>query len=147
ERRLDGKQGEDHQAAEYRAHADRDREIATGSPGGYGGAGSPPMIGGGLGGVGPPGRDRGKPGHVRYSRTGTGLGRSDWVGGHLDLEELGFLVLEQLVHLRLVGVSEIVELALGAVHLVLARVAVLHHLVQRVLGVPPDVPDRDAAVL
>src|SRR5580700_10164588 len=65
----------------------------------------------------------------------------------LDLEELGFLVLEQLVDLRLVGMGEVVEFALGPVHVVLARVPALDHLVQGVFGVTPDVPDRDAAVL
>src|SRR5262249_21933348 len=65
----------------------------------------------------------------------------------LDLEELGFLVLEQLVHLRDVGVRQIVELALGPAHVVLPRVPVLGQLVEGVLRVPPDVADGDPAVL
>src|SRR5882672_4287566 len=65
----------------------------------------------------------------------------------LDLEKLGFLVLEQLVHLAHVAVRELVEVALGAVAVVLAGLAVLDQLVDRVLGVPADVADRDPAVL
>src|SRR5438552_8152720 len=41
--------------------------------------------------------------------------------GTSDLEELGFLVLEQLVHLPHVGVGELVEFPLRPVNLVLAR--------------------------
>src|SRR5215469_6682173 len=62
------------------------------------------------------------------------------------LEQLGFLVLEQLVDLPDVGVGELLEVTLRPAHLVLAGLAVLHHLVQRVLGVAPDVADGDAAV-
>src|SRR5438309_8162684 len=54
---------------------------------------------------------------------------------NLDLEKLGFLVLEQLVDLAHVAVRELVELALGAAAVVLAGLAVLHQLVDRVLGV------------
>src|SRR6202042_1237833 len=64
-----------------------------------------------------------------------------------DLEKLGFLVLEQLVHLRDVALGQLIELALRAAAVVLARVAVLDQLLDRVLGVPPDVADRDPAVL
>src|SRR2546423_1661198 len=121
--------------ATARAHVDSDREVA-------------PRTGRRLREVGLPGRWRGgEPGLVRYLRALTGLGRSGWIGGQLDLEELGFLVLKQLVHLCLVGMGELVELALGPAHVILARVTVLDHLVQGVLAVPPDVPDRDAAVL
>src|SRR5215475_5703542 len=67
--------------------------------------------------------------------------------GTSDLEELGFLVLEQLVHLPHVGVGELVELPLGPANLVLARVPALDQLVERVLGVPADVADRHPAVL
>src|SRR5579859_3639759 len=65
----------------------------------------------------------------------------------LDLEQLRFLVFEQLVHLGDIGVGELVELALGPADLVLASVAVLDQLVERVLRVPPDVADGDPAVL
>src|SRR5580658_8669593 len=51
------------------------------------------------------------------------------------LEELGFLVLEQLLDLADVGVGQVLELTLGAAHVVLPGLAVLHQLVQRVLGV------------
>src|ERR1700686_1901808 len=54
----------------------------------------------------------------------------------LDLEELGFLVLEQLVYLADVPGRQLVELALGPAHVVLPRVAVLGELVERVLRVP-----------
>src|SRR5215469_6220766 len=67
--------------------------------------------------------------------------------GTSDLEELGFLVLEQLVHLPHVGVGEIVEFPLGPVDLVLTRFPAFDQLVQRVLGVPADVADRHPAVL
>src|SRR5499427_10508482 len=67
--------------------------------------------------------------------------------GTSDLEELGFLVLEQLVHLPHVGVGELVELPLGPANLVLARVPALDQLVQRVLGIAADVADRHPAVL
>src|ERR1700733_3708238 len=75
------------------------------------------------------------------------LTRRSVYAGLSDLEQLGFLVLEQLVDLRDVGVGQLLQLPLGTAHLVLARLAVLDHLVQRVLGVPPDVADADAAVL
>src|SRR6185437_10402004 len=65
----------------------------------------------------------------------------------LDLEELGFLVLEQLVHLTHVAVSQLFELALGAAAVILARLAGLDQLVDRVLGVAADVADGDPAVL
>src|ERR1700683_5646904 len=60
-----------------------------------------------------------------------------------DLEKLGFLVLEQLVHLRDVALGQLIELALRAAAVVLARVAVLDQLLDRVLGVPPDGADGD----
>src|SRR6266704_1587852 len=58
-----------------------------------------------------------------------------------DLEELGFLVLEQLVHLPHVGVGQLVEFPLCPVNLVLARFPALDQLVECVLGVPADVAD------
>src|SRR6516165_553161 len=67
--------------------------------------------------------------------------------GTSDLEEFGFLVLEQLVHLPHVGVGEIVEFPLGPVDLVLTRFPALNQLVQRVLGVAADIADRHPAVL
>src|SRR5260221_14137522 len=65
----------------------------------------------------------------------------------LHLQQFGFLVLEQLLNLADVSVGQILELALGAAHVVLAGLAVLHQLVQRVLGVTADVANGDAAVL
>src|SRR5215470_10865621 len=50
--------------------------------------------------------------------------------GTSDLEELGFLVLEQLVHLSYIGVGELVEFPLGPVNLVLARFPALDQLVE-----------------
>src|ERR1039457_864089 len=70
-----------------------------------------------------------------------------WLGGNLYLEELGFLVPEQVVHLPHVGVGEIVEFPFRPVHIVLACVTALDELVQRILGMPADVADRDLAVL
>src|ERR1022692_2919334 len=70
-----------------------------------------------------------------------------WLGGNLYLEELGFLVPEQVVHLPHVGVCEIVEFPFRPMHIVLAYVTALDELVQRILGMPADVADRDLAVL
>src|SRR5262249_53269028 len=64
-----------------------------------------------------------------------------------DLKQLGFLVLEQLVDLRYVGASELVELPFGPTPLVFARIAALDQLVQRIFSVPADIADRDPAVL
>src|ERR1035438_391132 len=77
----------------------------------------------------------------------SGPGPSRRPEGNLHLEELGFLVPEQVVHLPYVGVGEVVEFPFRAMHIVLARVAGLAELVQRVLGVPADITDRDPAVL
>src|SRR5579875_2798673 len=63
------------------------------------------------------------------------------------LEQLRLLVPEQLVDLRDVRVGQLVELALGPPALVLAGFAVPHQLVDRVLGVAADVPDRHPPVL
>src|SRR5262252_7414777 len=65
----------------------------------------------------------------------------------LYLEELGFLVFKQLVYLCDIGVREIVELPFRPAPLVLARIAALDQLVERVLGVPADVANGDPAVL
>src|SRR5512144_1689335 len=65
----------------------------------------------------------------------------------LHLEELGFLVLEQVVDGLDVPVGDLLELLLRPHHLVLARVAVPGELVERVLGVPAHVPDRNARLL
>src|SRR6516164_4122475 len=67
--------------------------------------------------------------------------------GPSDLEQLGFLVLEQIVDLGDVAVGQLLQLALGAPDVILADIAVLHHLVEGVLGVPPDVTDADPRVL
>jgi hypothetical protein len=56
-------------------------------------------------------------------------------------------VFEQLVNLRHVLLGGLVQLALGPADVVLPGVTVLDHLVERVLGVPPDVADGDPAVL
>src|SRR6185312_2273711 len=69
------------------------------------------------------------------------------MGRKLYLEKLSFLVLEQLVYLGDIGVRELVELTLRPAAVVLARLAALDQLVERVLGVPADVPDRDPAIL
>src|SRR6516165_4474699 len=50
--------------------------------------------------------------------------------GTSDLEEFGFLVLEQLVHLPHVGVGEVVKFPLGPANLVLARFPALDQLVE-----------------
>src|SRR5690606_41586099 len=67
--------------------------------------------------------------------------------GRSDFEQLGFLDLQQLVDLGDVLLRDVVELLLGPPDLVLARVAVLHHLVERLLGGAPDVADGDLGVL
>src|SRR6266481_2354960 len=65
----------------------------------------------------------------------------------LDLEELCFLVLQQLVDLRSVCVRQVIQLTFGPATLVLASLTALHQLVDRVLAVPADVADRHPAVL
>src|SRR3984957_16916617 len=65
----------------------------------------------------------------------------------LDLEEFGFLVLQQLIHLGDVGVRQLIKFPLGPAAVVLPCVAALHELVDRVLGGPADVADRDPDVL
>src|SRR6478672_1728199 len=64
-----------------------------------------------------------------------------------DLEQLGFLVLEQVVDLVGVGLGHRVEALLGPGHVVLADLAVLLELLQALLGRAADVAHRDAAVL
>src|SRR5690606_19306790 len=66
--------------------------------------------------------------------------RSPWPRCRSDFEQPGFLALEQLVDLRDVPVGEVVELFHRTMDLVLTGLAVLHHLVQDVLGVTADVP-------
>src|SRR3954447_18287511 len=64
-----------------------------------------------------------------------------------DLEELGLLVLEQLVDVTHVFLGDLLELLLRAVRVVLADLAVLGQPVQLVLRVPANVADRDPGVL
>src|SRR5262245_39840900 len=63
-----------------------------------------------------------------------------------DLEELGFLVLEEVVDLVGVVLRHPVEPLLGAGDVVLAGLAVLLHLLQALLRVPSEVADRHATV-
>src|SRR5215472_5654589 len=60
----------------------------------------------------------------------------------LDLEDVFFLVLEQLVELANPGVGHLLELHLGSVLVVRAGVAGLLELAQVVHDVAPDVADR-----
>src|SRR3954471_2930290 len=64
-----------------------------------------------------------------------------------DLEELGLLVLEQLVDVAHVLLGDLLELLLGTVRVVLADLPVLGQPVQLVLRVPAHVADRDPRVL
>src|SRR5207244_854169 len=75
----------------------------------------------------------------------SGAGRSAWVIS--DLDELGFLVLEEVVDLVGVGLGHRVETLLGARDVVLADLSVLLQLLQALLGVPAQVADRHATVL
>src|SRR4051812_40595630 len=61
-----------------------------------------------------------------------------------DLEQFGFLVLEHVVDLVGVPLGRGVELLLGTGHVVLADLAVLLELLERLLGVAPDVAYGDA---
>src|SRR4029078_3454729 len=63
------------------------------------------------------------------------------------LEQLGFLVAQQLVDLRGVLVRGLLPLPLGPAYVVLAGVAVVGELLERGHRVATDVPDRDARVL
>src|SRR5437660_10899795 len=55
-----------------------------------------------------------------------------------DLEELGFVVLEQLVHLPRVGVGQLAELPPCRVNLLLGSCTTVRQLPRCVLGVPAD---------
>src|SRR4029077_19690585 len=68
---------------------------------------------------------------VRRSRFSGCAGSPGMSAGRSDLKQFGFFMFEQLVHLRDVGVGEVLEFPLRAVHLVFARVAALDQLVQR----------------
>jgi len=76
----------------------------------------------------------GGPGRARRGRRPGGL-KSGVRWRRLDLEQLGFLVLERLVDLPGVLGGEAVELLLRALALVLADLAVLDQLVDGLLGV------------
>src|SRR4051794_27378185 len=78
---------------------------------------------------------------VNVSRVSRADGRSS------DLEELGLLVLHQVVDLAHVLVGDLLQLLLGACDVVLADLAVLGQAVQLVLGVPAHVADRHPGVL
>jgi len=77
----------------------------------------------------------------RHERT---TGRS---GGRSDLQQFGFLVLEELVDLRRVLRGGVVQFLLRAPHLVLAALAVLDELVEGLLGLAADRADGDLGVL
>src|SRR4051812_3796657 len=64
-----------------------------------------------------------------------------------DLEQLGFLVLEDLVDLVDVLLGHAVEALLGAADLVLTELAVLERALEVLLGVPPHVAHGDLGVL
>src|SRR4051812_9484681 len=64
-----------------------------------------------------------------------------------DLEQLGFLVLDQVVDLGDVPVGDRLQLLLGAGDVVLAHLAVLGQLVQGVLRAAADVADGHARLL
>src|SRR5919201_1591325 len=70
-----------------------------------------------------------------------------WSTQGLDLEDLGFLALEELVDLLRVLVRELLDALLGAVLLVLADLALVDELLEVVDDVAPHVADSDAAVL
>src|SRR5262250_517589 len=76
-----------------------------------------------------------------------GADSSGMWAGESDFKQFGFLMLEQLVHLRDVGVRQVFQFPLRPAYLVFARFAALDELVERVFGVPADVADRNAAVL
>src|SRR3712207_2515476 len=67
--------------------------------------------------------------------------------GRSDLEQLGFLVLEHLVDLVGVGLGDRVEALLGTGDVVLADLAVLLELLQRLLGGAAHVAHRHPTVL
>src|SRR5450432_2037207 len=64
-----------------------------------------------------------------------------------DLEQLDFLVPQDVVDLPDIAMGEVVEFFLGAVHVVLAGLAGLFKFVERFLPVPTDVVDRDLRLL
>src|SRR5690348_17893902 len=84
---------------------------------------------------------------VRRSRFSGCAGSAGLSAGRSDLKQFRFFMFEQLVHLRDIGVREVLEFPLRPAPLVFASVAGLDQLVQRVLGVPPDVADGDLALL
>src|SRR6516225_3885240 len=111
------------------------------------GAGLSALPGWAAGLSGPPGWGVGLSGPLGWQASPGTTGPAGSSTGNSDLEQFGFLVLEQFVHLRHVGMGQLVEFPLRPVALVLTRVAVLDQLVQRVLAVPADVADRHPAVL
>src|SRR5579875_2895748 len=81
---------------------------------------------------------------------GAGTSRSlssTTAGPGSDFQQFGFLGLQRLVDLLDVPVRRRLELFLRALDLVLAGLAVAGQVVERLLGVPPDVADRDPALL
>src|SRR5215210_1535022 len=87
------------------------------------------------------------PSPVGCCAAGSVFGSASTVVSSSDLEQLGFLVPEQLVDRADVLVGDLFELLLTAPRLVLADLAVLDQAVEPVLGVPADVADRDLGVL
>src|SRR5665213_2544589 len=75
---------------------------------------------------------------------GPGSGAAATIGSDVtsDLEQLDFLVPQDVVDLRDVAISELIALLLGAVYVVFAGFAVFAELVESFLCVPADVADR-----
>src|SRR5688572_26032088 len=76
---------------------------------------------------------------------GAPVGVPAWDTSHL--EDLGFLVLQEVVDLVRVALRHPVEALLGPGDVVLADIAVLLELLEALLGVPAKVADRHPAVL
>src|SRR5262249_18941071 len=64
-----------------------------------------------------------------------------------DLEQLDFLVFDQLVNVGYVLVGQVLELLLRAANLILARLTVLDQPLQLLLGLAPDVANGDLGLL
>src|SRR5262247_1256995 len=117
-----------------------------GAGGGMPGAGRIPGAGGVPGAGGIPGAGS-VPGAARVRPRRRELRGALSFDTPSDLEQFGFLVLEHVVDLRDIPMGQVVELLLGAVHLVLTRLAILGQSVEGVLRVPPHVTDGDSGVL
>src|SRR5690606_37600129 len=94
------------------------------------------------------GRDQVAPGPRGPAGRGHHRRRVRGGSGHRsDFEQLGFLVLDQVVDLVDVLVGGVLQLLLGAAHLVLTGLAVARDAVQLLHRLAADVADRDARVL